>query len=268
MRKRKPAVAGQFYTSDPSRLSKEVADYCSEIVEKLAAIGVISPHAGLMYSGAVAGAVFSRIRTPRTFVILSPNHTGLGERVSIMSKGVWEMPTGDLKIDEEFSAELLKHCSVMRDDSLAHLREHSIEVQLPFIIQLSPETRIVPVTMIADSLETCRIIGESLAHVVEHTDYRVTIVASSDMTHYEEDAVARHMDRKAIDRVLHLDPEGLFQVVARENISMCGFGPATTMLYAAVKLGASRAELVKYMTSGDTSGDYGQVVGYAGMVVY
>ena len=265
--KRKPAVAGQFYSSNPSNLSDEVRGYFENIIDKQKAIGVISPHAGLMYSGSVAGAVFSRIKTPGTFIVLSPNHTGLGSPVSIMSQGVWEVPTGELEIDEEISAGLLKQCRLIEDNSLAHQMEHSIEVQLPFIIQLSPDVRIVPVTMITDSLETCRVLGESLADVIDSTGYDVTIVASSDMTHYEEDSLARFKDRKAIDRILELDPEGLFRVVKEENISMCGYGPATTMLFAANKLGAQRAELVKYMTSGDTSGDYGNVVGYAGMII-
>jgi hypothetical protein len=264
---RKPAVAGQFYSSNPSDLSDEVRGYFEESVDKQKAIGVISPHAGLMYSGRVAGAVFSRIEPPGTFIILSPNHTGLGSNVAIMSHGEWEVPTGELKIDERISAELLKQCSLVEDNSLAHQMEHSIEVQLPFIIQLSPESRIVPVTMITGSLESCRVLGESLADVISAAGYDVTIVASSDMTHYEEDSVARSLDRMAIDRVLSLDPEGLFNVVKNNSISMCGFGPATAMLFAANKLGAQRAELVKYMTSGDASGDYGHVVGYAGMII-
>ncbi len=265
--KRKPAVAGQFYSSNPSHLSDEVTGYLEKIDVKQRAIGVISPHAGLMYSGSVAGAVFSRIEIPRTFIVLSPNHTGLGSPISIMSQGVWEVPTGKLEIDEKISSELLKKCRLIEDDSLAHQREHSIEVQLPFIIELSPDARIVPVTMMTDSLETCRILGESLADVIDSSGYDVTIVASSDMTHYEEDSYARSLDRIAIDRILALDPEGLFNVVINKNISMCGFGPATTMLFAAKKLGAQRAELVKYMTSGDISGDYGHVVGYAGMII-
>ena len=265
--KREPAVAGQFYSSNPTDLSDEVRGYLGKIDDKQKAIGVISPHAGLMYSGPVAGAVFSRIEIPRTFVVLSPNHTGLGSPVSIMSQGIWEVPTGELEIDEKISSELLKQCRLIDDNSLAHQMEHSIEVQLPFIIQLFPDARIVPVTMITDSIETCRVLGESLADVIEAIGYDVTIVASSDMTHYEEDSLARSLDRMAIDRVLALDPEGLFNVVKNKHISMCGFGPATTMLFAANKLGAQRAELVKYMTSGDTSGDYGHVVGYAGMII-
>ncbi len=265
--KRKPAVAGQFYSSNPTALSEEVRGYFEKVADKQKVVGVLSPHAGLMYSGAVAGAVFSRIEVPETFIILSPNHTGLGSLVSIMSKGSWQIPTGELEIDEDIAAELLKQCRLVEDDSLAHKMEHSIEVQLPFIIQLSSGVRIVPITMITDSLDTCRIVGEALSDVISSSGYTVTIVASSDMTHYEEDSVARSKDRKAIDRILAMDPEGLYRVVKEDNISMCGFGPAVTMLFAAKKLGADSAELVKYMTSGDISGDYGQVVGYAGMLI-
>jgi AmmeMemoRadiSam system protein B len=265
--RRKPAVAGQFYSSDPSVLAHEVTGYCEEAHARKRAKAIVSPHAGLMYSGAVAGAVFSRIEPPESFVILSPNHTGLGRPVSLMTRGSWEVPTGHLEIDVDLADRLRKGCSLVDDDSLAHEMEHSIEVQLPFVIHLSPSSKIVPVTMMTDSIDTCRIVGEALAEVVSNTGYSVTIVASSDMTHFEADSVARLRDRKAIEMVLSLDPEGLYRTVRQEGISMCGYIPVTTMLFAVLRLGASEAELVKYMTSGDVSGDYDRVVGYAGIII-
>jgi len=264
---RKPAVAGQFYEASPSGLTRQVNEFLEADAKKETAIGIVSPHAGLMYSGRVAGSVYSRINIPRTFILLGPNHTGLGQPVSIMSSGFWNMPTGALKIDEELSGKLMKGSDIVSDDSLAHMMEHSLEVQLPFVLYYSSDVSIVPVTMMPVPLDVCRVVGEALADAVRDSDYPVTIVASSDMSHYVSDSAARKKDRKAIDRILALDPAGLYKTVMDEDISMCGVLPVTTMLFAAKKLGASEAVLVKYMTSGEVSGDYDYVVGYAGVVV-
>lgn len=264
---RKPAVAGQFYESSPSRLTAQVDDLIEAGAEKTAAIGIVSPHAGLMYSGGVAGAVYSRIKIPRTFILIGPNHTGLGQPVSIMSSGSWQLPTGELKIDEVLAGKLRKASDIISEDALAHRMEHSLEVQLPFVLRFSSDVNIVPVTMMPVSLDVCRAVGEALAEAVKDSDYAVTIIASSDMSHYVSDQAARKKDRQAIDRVLALDPAGLYETVMNEDISMCGVIPVTAMLFAAGKLGASEATLVKYMTSGEVSGDYDYVVGYAGMIV-
>jgi AmmeMemoRadiSam system protein B len=220
-----------------------------------------------MYSGAVAGAVYSRIKLPRTFILLGPNHTGIGNPVSIMSSGRWQMPTGELEIDEPLAAELKGHAELIEEDGKAHVMEHSLEVQMPFILHFSGGVRIVPVIMMTDSLDICKTLGQSLAEVIRESTYPVTIVASSDMSHYVTDAVARPTDKRAIERMLAIDPEGLYQTVREEAISMCGVVPVTTMLYAARELGADKADLVKYMTSGEVSGDYNYVVGYAGMII-
>jgi hypothetical protein len=265
--KRKPAVAGQFYPSKPSALSEQINRYIETKTTKEKAIGIVSPHAGIIYSGAVAGAVYSRIEFPHTFILMGPNHTGLGKPISIMLSGQWEIPTGEIKIDENLSRRIRDHSTIIEEDSLAHTMEHSLEVQLPFIAHLSSQTMIVPITMMIESLELCKMIGETIADVIRETEYSVTIVASTDMSHYEEDSVARSKDKRAIDRIIALDPEGLYRTVVKEGISMCGYIPTTAMLYAAKKLGAKEGILVKYMTSGDVSGDYGHVVGYAGLIV-
>lgn len=257
---RKPAVAGSFYSSSQSDLTEEVNSYVVHDAVKVKAIGIVSPHAGLMYSGAVAGAVYSRIKFPSTFIILSPNHTGLGSAVSMMASGKWQLPTGSLKIDEGLAKKILKASSLVEEDTLAHAMEHSIEVQLPFIIHFSSEVNIVPITMMSDSAATCRILGEALADAVLDTDYPVTIIASSDMSHYEEASVAKGKDSMAIKKILSLDANGLYETVKKEHISMCGYAPVTAMLHAANKLGAKEASLIKYMTSGDVSGDYASVV--------
>jgi AmmeMemoRadiSam system protein B len=265
--KRKPAVSGQFYPSSSSALTEQVRGFIQEDVEKAHAIGIVSPHAGIMYSGAVAGAVFSRIRFPGTFVLIGPNHTGMGSPVSIMSSGTWQMPIGELKINEDLAKKMMEHSDIIEEDPLAHAMEHSLEVQLPFILFYSADVSIVPVTMMSDSLETCRVVGETIAHAVKTARDPVTIVASSDMSHYVSDSTARVKDRKAVEKVLALDPEGLYNIIRKEGITMCGFMPVTTMLFAARQLGAKKAELVRYMTSGEVSGDYDYVVGYAGMII-
>lgn len=265
--KRQPAVAGQFYPSSPSKLSEQVRGYINKDAVKESVIGVVSPHAGLMYSGAAAGAVFSRIKFPHTFIIIGPNHTGMGSPVSIMLSGEWQMPTGELKINEDLARKIAEKSDIIEEDSIAHSMEHSLEVQLPFILYYSSDVKIVPIVMMAGSIDICRSIGEAIVGAIRESGDSVTIVASSDMSHYVTDAMARKKDKKAIDRVLALDPEGLYDTVRKEGISMCGFMPVTTMLFAAKKLGAKQAELVNYMTSGEVSGDYDYVVGYAGMIV-
>jgi AmmeMemoRadiSam system protein B len=264
---RKPAVAGQFYPSSPEKLTEQVRGYVNKDAVKENVIGIVSPHAGLMYSGAAAGAVFSKIKFPHTFILIGPNHTGLGSLVSIMSSGVWQMPTGELEINENIAGKIADKTDVIVEDTLAHSMEHSLEVQLPFILYYSSDVKIVPIVMMAGSLEVCKSTGEAIADAVKGSKDPVTIVASSDMSHYVTDSMARKKDKKAIDRILALDPEGLYNTVRREGISMCGFMPVTTMLFAALELGAREAELVKYMTSGEVSGDYDYVVGYAGMIV-
>jgi hypothetical protein len=265
---RRPAVAGQFYSGSPDELRSHVKSLIGDIPEeKVEAIGLVSPHAGLIYSGKVAGAVFSRIKGPKTFIIIGPNHTGLGKPVSIMSSGKWQIPTGEIEIDNELSIKIMKKTEVISEDSLAHSMEHSLEVQLPFINYLFTNVKIVPIVMMADSIEICKEVGEAVASAIGDTEYPVTVVASSDMSHYVSDSVARRLDQKAIDRIIELDPEGLYRTVKKDGISMCGVIPVTTMLFAALSLGAKKAELIKYMTSAEVSGDFNYVVGYAGVIV-
>ncbi|MCL4476941.1 MAG: AmmeMemoRadiSam system protein B [Nitrospirae bacterium] len=265
--RRKPAVAGQFYHGTSAKLSHQVQQYITKNLPKEHALGILSPHAGLIYSGAVAGEVYSRIALPETFILLGPNHTGLGARMAIMSEGEWEIPTGIFQIDEKLGRRILANAPLVSSDTQAHMFEHSLEVQLPFIAHFSRNSKIVPLTVMSATLEECRSVGEGIAKSIKETDYPVVIVASSDMSHYVSDEVAHKKDKMAIDKILSLDPEGLFSVVRKEQISMCGYLPATMMLFAAKSLGARGAKLIKYATSGDVSGDYDAVVGYAGVIV-
>jgi AmmeMemoRadiSam system protein B len=265
--KRSPAVAGQFYYGNAAKLTEQVGQYIDRNAKKEKVIGMVSPHAGLMYSGSVAGAVYSSIDFPETFVLIGPNHTGLGAQISLMESGEWEIPMGSFQIDEKISYKISMNTPILTKDTKAHMFEHSLEVQLPFIAYFSKKAKIVPITILSASVDECRMLGEGIAKAVKDAGYHAVIVASSDMSHYVTDTVARQKDKKAIDKILSLDPEGLYETVVKERISMCGYLPATAMLFAAKALGAQSARLIKYTTSAEVSGDYDHVVGYAGIVL-
>ena len=265
--KRQPAVAGQFYHGSASKLRTEVERYVLRDTKKEKVIGIISPHAGLMYSGHVAGAVYSSIEFPDTFMLIGPNHTGLGSSVSVMSSGTWDIPMRSFLIDDNLGKKLLAKVPLIKDDPIAHRFEHSLEVQLPFLAYFSDTVKILPISVMKASFKECEELGKGIAAVVKDSLTDVVIAASTDMSHYVSDEIARKLDGLAINKVLNLDPEGLYNIVRKESISMCGFVPATIMLYAAKELGAKEAKLIKYATSGEISGDYERVVGYAGVIV-
>jgi AmmeMemoRadiSam system protein B len=232
------------------------------------AIGIVVPHAGYMYSGHVAGAVYAELLIPRRVVILCPNHTGFGPPLSIMRAGQWLTPLGAMSVDEELSDALMTSDPDLTDDVLAHRHEHAIEVQLPFIqYAAASPVRFVAVTIGTGDWDDLEALGTAIAEVLRTAAPDALIIASSDLNHYENDSVTRVKDQKAIDRILALDPRGLFDTVHREAISMCGYGPAAAMLVAANILGAREARLVKYATSAEVSGDFDRVVGYAGVLV-
>lgn len=268
---RHPAVAGKFYPRDPEDLRTEARGYLSQskfaTQTPLRAIGCIAPHAGYVYSGHVAGAVFARIEVPRHCFVLCPNHTGMGRPLAILSEGAWETPLGDVPIDAELAEALKRRFPALEEDPSAHKAEHAAEVELPFLQLRQPELTFVPIAIGTRQLETLEQLGKAMADVISAMKDPVLIVASSDMNHYESDTVTRVKDQHAIERILTLDPRGLHEVVTQQGISMCGFGPAVATLTAARQLGAKSAELVKYATSGDVSGDRDLVVGYAGIVL-
>ncbi|MFH1925063.1 MAG: AmmeMemoRadiSam system protein B [Chloroflexota bacterium] len=264
---RQPVVAGQFYPGSASQLKVMIEKMVDAEAEKQEVIGLVSPHAGYMYSGPVAGAVISRVKFKDTFIILGPNHTGRGKPLSIMSEGKWQTPLGDVEIDAELAQHLLSISHHLQEDDAAHAFEHSIEVQLPFLQYFRPDVRIVPITLSFASIDAYKEIGREIARAISDTRREAVIMASSDMTHYEPHDVAARKDRQAIDAILRLDEDELFRRVEEHNISMCGCAPVATLISAARELGATSAELVKYQTSGDTSGDYSAVVGYAGIII-
>src|SRR6266850_2123222 len=237
---REPAVAGRFYPAKPDDLLKAIQSYVQPDDPRTQVIGIVAPHAGYMYSGHVAGAVYSRIQVPSRNVILCPNHTGLGTPLSIMRSGAWQTPLGDMQIDQELCESLMAADSHLEDDAEAHRYEHALEVHLPFIQHVAgASATFAPITVGTANWQRLEELGRAIGRVL-----------------------------KAIDQVLAMDPRGLYDVVRSENISMCGYGPTVAMLVAARMLGASKAELVKYATSGDVSLDFDRVVGYAGMVVF
>jgi AmmeMemoRadiSam system protein B len=266
---RHPAVAGRFYPGDPDVLRRELHTHLPQtsIEMPIRALGCIVPHAGYLYSGNVAGAVFDRLKIPELCVVICPNHTGMGFPLAIMAEGAWDTPLGRVPIDRAFAEALMQRCPLLQDDSSAHRAEHAIEVELPFLQMRQSRLRFVPVALGSGDFAVLEKLGDALADAIQAQDEPVLIIASSDMNHYESDAITRVKDQQAIAPILALDARALYEVVTQQHISMCGFGPAVVMLTAARMLGAISAELLKYATSGDISGDRDSVVGYAGIIV-
>lgn len=270
MTTRPPAVAGTFYEASPDRLRAQVQECFSanpQAAMKERFIGAVVPHAGLMYSGHVAAAFYGRAELPKRFFILCPNHTGVGHFAAINREGEWRTPLGPIPIDTALADALTARSRLLGEDWKAHAREHSLEVQLPFLQQLIADFAFVPICLAAPRYAFCQEIGEAIASVIASQSEAIGILASSDLNHYENQEVTLKKDQRAIDQVLSLDPEALWRIVDEEDISMCGFIPTTTMLIAAKKLGAANARLIKHATSGDINGDYSHVVGYAAILV-
>ncbi|MFA6142277.1 MAG: MEMO1 family protein [Candidatus Omnitrophota bacterium] len=266
---RNSVVAGQFYSDSKESLTKELDSLVGVRSDKLDAIGIVSPHAGYMYSGAVAGSVFREIRIKKSYIIMGPNHTGLGKQFGMSSCRAWNTPLGDAEIDSDLASAIKKHCGLVKSDELSNIQEHSIEVQLPFLQYPGKPFKFVPIVISYADINTYRKIGKAIADSIRElkVEGNVTIIASSDMTHYEPQAEAKNKDSQAIDAILSLDEGKLVDRISEMGITMCGFAPTAIMIAAAKELGAKKAQLIKYATSGDVSGDYSSVVGYAGIII-
>ena len=265
---RAPAVADRFYPGNPEQLQAAL-DVLVPVVaeqEKKKALAVIMPHAGYVYSGATAGLTIAQVQVPQTVLIMGPNHHGLGPALAVSGED-WRMPLGAAPIDRGLAASILQHSGVFVEDQEAHLFEHSIEVQIPFLQQVQKQLKIVPVVVSHIAYNLCETAAHELAAAISKQPQPVLMVASSDMSHYESRQQATKKDRMAIDRILALDPQGLYDTVHGKHISMCGVVPAVIALLAALELGATQAELIRYTDSGEASGDTSQVVGYAGLVI-
>ena len=232
-----------------------------------AAVACVVPHAGYRYSGHVAGAVYSRLKLPKRVLLLGPRHFPRGKAQAILSEGTWQTPLGRAEIDSELARELKAAYPQLCEDGVAHQTEHALEVQLPFLQHLSGDFRFVPIALGPVDYGELESLGRVMADVLRRQTDSVLMIASSDMNHYESDEITRRKDGMALEPLLKLDARGLFDTVRREGISMCGFGPVVSVLTAARLLGASRATLVRYATSGDITGDRQEVVGYAGVIV-
>ena len=266
---RRPAVAGTFYPADPEALRRDLVALTQgrRPPAEPRGIAVMVPHAGYIYSGRVAAATYTSIHLPRRAAILCPNHTGLGESIAVNDEGEWETPLGRVPIDAPLARAILERCRQARVDGMAHSREHSLEVQLPFLQHLVGEFRFVPICVGTLHLPVLLGLGRAVAEAITDDGEEILLVVSSDMSHYVPAAVADAKDHKAIERLVSVDPEGLHRVVLGEDISMCGLAPAVAGLAAARQLGAGKGRLIAYGHSGETSGDLRSVVGYAGVVI-
>jgi MEMO1 family protein len=263
---RSPAVAGRFYPSDARELAAEIDLFAPADTPKLPALGCLVPHAGYMYSGHVAGAVYASLQIPSRCVFLGPRHFPRGQAMAILTEGAWKTPLGDATIDSALALRVAHADPMLREDPVAHEREHSLEVQIPFLQRLVPDFRFVPIVLASDRYPALEELGRAVAQAISAQHEKVLIIASSDFNHYESDAITREKDRKAIDRILALDPQGLYDTVRNESISMCGYAATVAALVALIQLGANEAKLVRYATSGDVTGDRNEVVGYGGMI--
>ncbi len=265
---RLPAVAGRFYPDDPQRLRAAVDSFLAGGEKKKIPVrACLVPHAGYLYSGAVAGEIYRRIEIPARVILLGPRHFPRGAPLAILSEGAWQTPLGLAPIDRSMAEKLVRAFPSLREDAVAHSAEHSLEVQIPFLQRLTPSFAFVPIAIGPAQWEPLEALGRALASVIAAEPEPVLLIASSDMNHYESDAITRVKDRKAIDQILALDARKLFETVRDENISMCGYAAAVAAVIAARELGATGAELVRYATSGEVNGDMQEVVGYAGMVI-
>jgi AmmeMemoRadiSam system protein B len=263
---RNAVAAGRFYPGSASEIREMMEMLVDKTARKETAIGLLMPHAGYPYSGTVAGATISRVKPGDTFIIVGPSHTGVGQPFSIMTEGKWQTPLGEVEIDSELGKKLLASSNYLQEDEAAHLHEHAVEVQLPFLQYLKPDIKIVPIILAYAPAEVYKAIGKDIATAIRETRRNVVIIASGDMTHYEPQEIAEEKDKQAIEAMLKLDEDKLTRRYQELDISMCAYGPAVCLISAAKELGATGAELVKYQTSGDATGDYSSVVGYAGII--
>jgi hypothetical protein len=270
---RHPRVAGSFYPRSKEALERELfrcylgADEALVPPGRRRAIGAVAPHAGYVYSGPTAAKVYARMRVPETVVVLSPNHTGMGARLSVWPGGRWVVPGGEIAIDERLVEALLTHDRDLEAETLAHEAEHGVEVHVPFILRERPDAKLVAIVVGTHDWDRVERLGKALAACVKAHGRETLLLSSSDMNHFEDQETTLAKDARALARVTARDPAGLLEVCEGENITMCGVAPTAAVLVAAEALGARSATLVHHCTSGDVSGERDRVVGYAGVIV-
>jgi AmmeMemoRadiSam system protein B len=279
LRIRKPAVANAFYAGTKSELTEQIIDCFTnrfgpgEVPKPVEhgprkILGIVCPHAGYMYSGPVAAHGYAELANdglPEAFVILGPNHTGYGSGVSMQIEGSWETPLGLSPIDSVLAKQIQKASNIIDIDEEALAFEHSIEVQLPFIQFLFRDAaKFVPICMMMQDLRTSREIAKTIVEQSKGKD--ILVVASSDFTHYEPHDTVVRKDETAIEAITRLDDGALTELGESGKVTMCGYGPITTLIATAKLLGGVRAELLAHKTSGDITGDKSSVVGYSSLV--
>ncbi|MFQ5550110.1 MAG: AmmeMemoRadiSam system protein B [Gemmatimonadales bacterium] len=267
-RVRPAAVAGTFYPASPSELDALIDEFIVPDVS-VEAIGAIVPHAGLVYSGACAGKVFSKVAVPSSCIVLAPNHTGMGDTVIAGSwaDGAFEIPTGEVDIDQVLVSRLAAATPLVGEDAAAHTHEHAVEVILPFLRRLNPDVKIVPLVLPWDDWETCAELGHVIASICAELEERPLLIASSDMNHYESADVALVKDTAALESVTRLDGRQLLETCRTHRVTMCGRAPAATVIAACHELGATSAVVADYRHSGFVTGDTDRVVSYAGVII-
>jgi len=265
---REACFSGQFYPSSAKDIEEILEPFALKTPNKLSAKGLILPHAGYVYSGKVAARTVNRVAPRKRIIVLGPNHTGIGEKFAVFSKGLWKTPLGDIKIDEGLAAKIINAGDELVADSAAHSREHSIEVELPILKYFFGDFEFVPISCSLDSIDTYQAVGKQIFNAIKDIKDEVLLVASSDMSHYEEESTARQKDRMAIESILSLDEKELIDRVDTNDISMCGISPISILISCCKLLKATKGEVEFYNTSGDASGDYSAVVGYLGAIIH
>lgn len=265
---RKPVVSGYFYPETKNALIAELNKYVSAQDKKEKIISAICPHAGYIYSGKTAGKVYERINIPETAIIIGPNHHGYGEPYAVDDSDLWETPLGRVSVNKNLAKEILDKSKYLQTDSVAHRQEHSLEVQLPFLQFINPDVEIVPILISSYyNSNPWYEIGYAIALALQQCKQQAIIISSSDFTHYEPAHQARQKDMYAIEAIVNLNPDEFLKRVSEYDISICGFAPIVSALAAAKILEAKKAILVDYSNSGEVSGDFQQVVGYAGIII-
>lgn len=277
---RKPAVAGLFYDSNPDKLRRDI-EHCFNhklgpgkipklgSYEKNRIFGAVVPHAGYSCSGPVAANAYYEIAKngfPKTFVILCPNHTGLGTGISVFTEGNWETPLGKVKIDEEFAKQIMINSQLIDSDSSAHIKEHSCEVHLPFLQYFSDDFEIVPIVMWMQDMGSATDVANAIVTTSKELNKPISIIASTDLTHYENQESAQKKDALILDAIANMDEFALVDAVENNNITMCGYGPTIATIKSSRDLGSKKGKILKYATSGDTCGDSDSVVGYCSAI--
>ena len=266
---RRAAVAGTFYPKESEELIRMVESLLSRPPETLESpIAVMVPHAGYRYSGKIAAEVYKRISIPDTVILLCPNHTGHGARVSVWGQGSWLTPIGEARVDEDLAVRLVESLPNAQCEREAHRLEHANEVHVPFLLYLKKNVRIVPITLGGLTLAQCLELGERLGDVVKQRPKgSILLVASTDMSHFIPANKAHQQDELALAQVRRLSPESLYETVCEHEISMCGFIPTTVVLQAAKRLGATTSTVLGYAHSGEVTGDHRSVVGYSNAII-